>query len=72
MIFPDRVLGSSDVNTMLAGLAIAPIFLPTCSRSSASISGVPSSPPFSVTNATMAWPVSASPRPHTAASATDG
>ena len=32
MILPLRVFGSSGVKTMLAGLAIGPIFLPTWSR----------------------------------------
>jgi hypothetical protein len=49
MIFPERVFGSSGVKTMLAGFAIAPIFVATWLRSSSSISTEPSSPPFSVT-----------------------
>ena len=70
MIFPERVFGSSGVKTMFAGFAIGPIFTATWFRSSSSRSTEPSSPPFSVTNATIAWPVSASARPQTAASAT--
>ena len=54
MILPQRVLGSSGVNTMFAGFAIGPIFRPTCSRSSSSFSTLPSRPPFSVTYATIA------------------
>ena len=70
MIFPDRVFGSSGVKTMFAGFAIGPIFTATWLRSSSSRSTEPSSPPFRVTNATIACPVRASARPHTAASAT--
>jgi glutamate/tyrosine decarboxylase-like PLP-dependent enzyme len=72
MILPERVFGSSGVKTMLAGFAIAPIFVATWPRSSSSISIEPSSPPLSVTYATIAWPVVASVRPQTAASATLG
>ena len=72
MILPERVFGSSGVNTMLAGAANLPITLPTWSRSSFSIAGEPSLPPFKVTKATIAWPVCASLRPATAASATAG
>jgi hypothetical protein len=49
MILPDRVFGRSGVKTMFAGAANLPIFTPTWSRSSLSISGEPGSPPFSVT-----------------------
>ena len=49
MILPERVFGSSGVKTMLAGLAIAPIFAATWSRSSSSISTEPSSLPLRVT-----------------------
>src|SRR6266851_1313937 len=69
---PGRVFGSSGVNTMLAGAANFPITLPTWLRSSFIIEGEPSLPPFRVTNATIAWPVWASLRPATAASATAG
>ena len=62
MIFPLRVFGSSWVKTMFAGFAIGPIFVATCARSSSSFSTEPSAPPFSVTNATIAWPVVASAR----------
>ena len=72
MILPLRVFGSSGVKTMFAGFAIGPIFCATWLRSSSSISTEPSSPPFSVTNATIACPVVASAAPTTAASATDG
>ena len=54
MIFPERVFGSSGVKTMFAGFAIAPIFVATWFRSSSSISTDPSSPPLSVTYATIA------------------
>ena len=72
MILPERVFGSSGVKTMFAGRAILPIFVATCSRSSAIISGEPSSPPLRLTKATIAWPVVSSCRPQTAASATFG
>ena len=39
MIFPDRVLGRSAANRMSSGRAIAPIFLTTCSLSSATSAG---------------------------------
>ena len=42
MILPLRVFGNSGVNTMFAGFAIGPIFLPTWLRSSSSISSEPS------------------------------
>src|SRR5262249_54033660 len=57
MIFPDRVFGSSWVNTMFAGLAIGPITLATWLRRVSMSSTEPSFPPFNVTNATMACPV---------------
>ena len=44
MILPERVFGSSGVNTMFAGIASLPIFVATCSRSSVSFSGEPSDP----------------------------
>ena len=56
MILPLRVFGSSGVKTMFAGFAIGPIFSATWLRSSSSFSTEPGSPPFSVTNATIAWP----------------
>src|SRR6266545_4592024 len=71
MILPLRVFGSSGVKTMLAGFAIGPIFLPTWLRSSSSISSEPSSPPLSVTYATIAWPVRSSFRPRTVAGKVD-
>ena len=66
MILPLRVFGSSGVKTMLAGFAIGPIFCETWLRSSSSFSTEPSSPPFSVTYATIASPVVASLREHVA------
>ncbi len=72
MILPLRVFGSSGVKTMFAGLAIGPILCATWLRSSSSFSIDPSTPLFSVTNATIAWPVIASLRAATAASATSG
>jgi len=56
---------------MFAGFAIGPIFFATWLRSSSSFSRDPSLPPFSVTKATIAWPVVASLDPTTAASATE-
>src|ERR1700694_491951 len=70
MILPERVFGSSGVKTMLDGAANLPITFPTWSRSSLIIAGDPSWPDFRVTKATIAWPVCASFRPATAASAT--
>ena len=70
MILPLRVFGSSGVKTMFAGFAIGPIFLATWSRSSSSFATDGSTPLLSVTNATIAWPVVASLRAATAASAT--
>ena len=76
MILPLRVLGSSGVSMIWRGLAIGPISCATWSRSSAtkaSPPGASSNPvPFTVTKATMAWPVVASLAPTTAASATAG
>ena len=54
MILPLRVFGSSGVNTMFAGFAIGPIFCATWLRNSSSLSTDPSTPLFSVTNATIA------------------
>jgi hypothetical protein len=70
MILPLRVFGSSGVKTMFAGFAIGPIFCATWLRSSSSLSTEPSAPPFSVTYATIASPVTLSAREQTAASAT--
>ncbi len=72
MIFPERVLGSSGVNMIVFGRAIDPIFETTCSRSSLDSASLPSLPPRSVTNAKIAWVVTGSSRPITAASATFG
>jgi hypothetical protein len=60
-----------ETEAIILGLAIGPIFSATWSRSSARNSTEPSFPPLSVTNATIAYPVRAFARPHTAASATD-
>ena len=57
MIFPDLVFGRSAVKTTISGFAIAPIFLPTWSRTSLSSSSVPSYPCLSVTNAAIDWPL---------------
>ena len=70
MILPLRVFGSSGVNTMFAGFAIAPIFCATWLRSSSSFPTDDSIPDFSVTYATIASPVTESAREVTAASAT--
>ena len=48
---------------MFAGFAIRPILVPTWLRARRAAPPGPSSPPFSVTNATIAWPVCASIRP---------
>ncbi len=73
MILPERVLGRLSPKRMSFGLAIAPISLPTQSRSSFAIFSA-SSPlgrgPLSTTKAHTASPVSSSGRPTTAASAT--
>ena len=72
MILPERVFGSSGVNTIDAGLAILPILLATWSRISLISVSSPTDVPFSVQKAAMAWPVRSSARPTTAASATAG
>src|SRR5438067_6004565 len=73
MIFRERVFGGVSPKRMSLGLAMAPISLPTQSRSSFAIFSA-SSPsgrlPFSTTNAHTASPVRSSGRPTTAASAT--
>src|SRR5436190_19869363 len=73
MILPERVFGRLSPKRMSFGLAIAPISLPTQSRSSLAIFFA-SSPvgraPFSTTKAHTASPVRSSGRPTTAASAT--
>ena len=72
MILPERVLGRSSAQTIRFGRASLPIRLATCSRSSAISSSSPSRSPSSVTKAQIAWPVSSSCWPITAASATLG
>ena len=72
MILPERVLGRSSVNRIVFGLAIGPIVLATWSRSSATSASLGSLPARRITNAAIAWPVVASVRPTTAASATAG
>ena len=72
MILPERVLGSSAVNTIEAGRAILPILLATWLRISLMRSSSPTVVPFRVQKAAMAWPVRSSARPTTAASATAG
>src|SRR2546430_471765 len=72
MIFPDRVFGSSGVNMIVFGRAIEPIFATTCSRSSLESASLLSFPARRVTNAKIAWVVTGSSRPITAASATLG
>src|SRR5690606_21248926 len=75
MILPERVWGSSGTTMICRGLAIGPISLETCSRSSfsaASPLASSSTPPRRMTNATMPWPVVGSLAPTTAASATFG
>src|SRR5688572_15671148 len=72
MILPDRVLGSSGVNMIVFGRAIEPILPTTCSRSSFERPSPASLPPRSVTKAKIAWVVTGSSRPMTAASATAG
>jgi len=72
MILPDRVFGRSSVRTMLAGRAIGLIFSDTQLRSSFTSASSPVTPERRVTKAAMAWPVSSSALPTTAASATVG
>jgi hypothetical protein len=76
MILPERVLGKSGVSRICRGLAILPICWATCSRRSeinfSPASASSATDPFTVTNATMAWPVVGSVAPTTAASATAG
>jgi hypothetical protein len=54
MIFPKRVFGNASAKRMSSGFAIGPISLATCWRNSSRNSGVPFTPPLSVTNATSA------------------
>ena len=70
MILPERVLGSSSVNSTDLGLAIGPIVFATWSRSWAASSSLGSLPARRITNALIDWPVVRSVRPITAASAT--
>ncbi len=73
MILPERVFGRLSPKRMSLGLAMAPISLPTQSRSSLAIfcaSAPLGRAPFSTTNAQTASPVRSSGRPTTAASAT--
>jgi hypothetical protein len=70
MILPDRVLGSSGTTMIWRGLAIGPISLATCLRSSWTNSGPSTASPRRITKATMPWPVVSSVAPTTAASAT--
>src|SRR2546425_3948346 len=72
MILPERVLGSSGANMIVFGRAIEPIFETTCSRSSFDRPSLGSLPPRRVTKAKIAWVVTGSSRPITAASATLG
>ena len=76
MILPERVLGSSGTTSTRLGLAMGPMFLPTCCRSSSSTSATSRSAAaassVSRTNATTASPVVSSFAPTTADSATDG
>src|SRR5206468_198936 len=50
MILPERVLGSSGVNTMLAGAANLPLTVPTWFRSSLIMAADPSWAPLGVAN----------------------
>ena len=70
MILPERVLGRSSAQMIRLGRANLPIREATFSRISPISSSVPSRSPSSVTNAVIAWPVSSSAWPITAASAT--
>ena len=70
MIFPDLVFGRSSAQMIDFGLASLPIRVATCSRISAATWSLPSRSPFSVTKATIAWPVKLSGSATTAASAT--
>jgi DNA-binding NarL/FixJ family response regulator len=68
MIFPERVFGSSGTTTIRRGLAMGPISLATCWRSSSA--ALSPSPGWAdarrITNATTAWPLVASAAPTTA------
>ena len=70
MILPERVLGRESVNRRSSGLAMGPISLTTCCRSSSLRFSEGLYAPSRVTKATMAWPFNSSGRPTTAASAT--
>jgi hypothetical protein len=70
MILPLVVLGRSRAQMMRSGRASFPMRCATCARISASIASSPAWSPCSVTNATIACPVSSSARATTAASAT--
>ena len=72
MILPLRVFGRSGVKITVFGRAIAPMCCATCRRSASPCSTLGSSPPRSVTKAMIAWPVTSSFAPTTAASATVG
>src|SRR5947208_58836 len=72
MIFPERVLGRSSAQIMRFGLANLPMRSATVARMPSSVDSSPSRFPCSVTKATIAWPVSSSCWPITAASATSG
>jgi hypothetical protein len=72
MILPERVFGRSSAQTILFGRANLPIRVATVSRMPFSTSDEGSVPPRRVTKAQIAWPVSSSDWPITAASATSG
>ena len=72
MILPERVFGRSPAQMMRFGRAILEMRRATCSFISFWISSVPSRSPSRVTKAQIAWPVSSSEMPITAASATFG
>ena len=70
MIFPERVFGRSSAQITRLGRASLPMRRATCSRMSATRVSSPAVSPLSVTKAVIAWPVSSSAWPMTAASAT--
>jgi hypothetical protein len=70
MIFPERVFGRSSAQISRFGRANLPIRCATWSRISCSRRWSPIWSPCSVTKAQIAWPVSSSAWPMTAASAT--
>ena len=70
MILPERVFGRSSAQMIRFGRANLPIRSATAARMPSTSSSLGSVPPRRVTKAQIAWPVSSSDWPITAASAT--